>query len=79
MAAHLSRRRHLVVLVVVAVVAASWASPGRAVPFDINPDVSSNSNPNGSTGGRVNHMAADPTTNDVFYLASEYGGLFRSG
>jgi hypothetical protein len=79
MAVHLSRRRHVVVLVVVAVVAASWASPGRAVPFDINPDVSTNSNPNGSTGGRVNHMAADPTTNDVFYLASEYGGLFRSG
>ena len=49
-----------------------------AIPVDINPDTSDNANPNASTGGRVNHMAADPTTNDVFYLASEYGGLFKS-
>jgi hypothetical protein len=55
------------------------ASPGAlAIPTDINPDVSSNSNPNASTGGRVNHMAATPGNNDVFYLASEYGGVFKS-
>jgi hypothetical protein len=77
---HLNHRRHVVMAVVLAVAAASLvSSPGEAVPLDINPDVSTNSNPNGSTGGRVNHMAADPITNDVFYLASEYGGLFRSG
>ena len=72
-------RRHLAAAVVAAVVAVLWvSSSGGAVPVDINPDVSDNGNPNASTGGRVNHMAADPTTNDVFYLASEYGGLFRS-
>ena len=45
---------------------------------DINPDVSDNSNPNASTGGRVNGLAADPNNNQIFYAASEYGGLFKS-
>jgi hypothetical protein len=46
--------------------------------FDINPDASNNSNANASSGGRVNGLAADPTNNQVFYAASEYGGLFKS-
>ena len=50
-----------------------------AVAFqDINPDVSDNSDPNASTGGRVNGLAADPNNNQVFYAASEFGGLFKT-
>jgi hypothetical protein len=46
--------------------------------FDINPDTSNNSNANASSGGRVNGLAADPGNNQVYYAASEYGGLFKS-
>lgn len=49
-----------------------------AVPVDINPDTSDNANPNAASGGRVNHMAEVPGDNQTFYLASEYGGLFKS-
>ena len=66
------------VLAVIAAPIAVSAPAASAAPVDVNPDVSDNTNPNASTGGRVNHMATDPTTNDVFYLASEYGGLFKS-
>lgn len=71
------RRAALAALVVVGFVSLIPAQVA-AIPVDINPDVSDNGNANASTGGRVNHLGADPTTNDVFYLASEYGGLFRS-
>lgn len=43
---------------------------------DINPDVSNNSDPDATTGGRVNGIgvvAGDPNT---AYIASEFGGLF---
>lgn len=55
-----------------------WLAPASAAPVDINPDVSDNTNPNAATGGRVNHMAAVPGDNQTFYVASEYGGLFKS-
>ena len=45
---------------------------------DINPNTSANTNANASSGGRVNGLAADPGNNQVFYAASEYGGLFKS-
>lgn len=72
------RRRALVL--VLALFAALLAIPGvaAAIPVDINPDVSDNANANAATGGRVNHMAAVPGDNQTFYLASEYGGVFRT-
>jgi hypothetical protein len=45
---------------------------------DINPDVSTNSDADATTGGRVNHVASAPGGNTVFYAASEQGGLFKS-
>ncbi len=49
-----------------------------AVPTDVNPNASDNSDPNASTGGRANHMATSPGNNDIFYLAGEYGGIFKT-
>lgn len=34
--------------------------------------------PNSSSGGRVNKLATHPTSDDVFFAASEYGGLFKT-
>src|SRR5882724_2741111 len=31
-----------------------------------------------ATGGRINHLAAVPGNNQVFYAASEWGGLFKT-
>jgi len=77
-----TRRRNgtgrLALLAVALAAAAAWAGPAVAVPQDINPDVSTNTNPNASTGGRVNRVEIDPGNNQVFYAASEYGGLFKS-
>ena len=53
-------------------------APAYAVPVDINPDTSDNANANAASGGRVNHMASVPGNNDIFYLASEYGGVFKT-
>lgn len=74
-----SRRvRHLLPLLASLAGLAVAALPAAAVPQDINPDVSTSSNPNAATGGRVNHLASTPGNNQVFYLASELGGLFKS-
>lgn len=54
------------------------ANGAAAVPIDVNPDTSDNASANAASGGRVNHMAAVPGDNDTFYLASEYGGVFRT-
>lgn len=53
---------------------------GQVTLTDINPDNSSldASNANGASGGRVNGLAADPGNNQVFYAASEWGGLYKS-
>ena len=53
-------------------------SVAYAVPVDVNPNTSDNTNPNASTGGRANHMATSPGNNDIFYLAGEYGGIFKT-
>jgi hypothetical protein len=37
-----------------------------------------NSDPNSASGGRVNKLATHPTSNQIFYAASEWGGLFRT-
>jgi len=52
----------------------------RSIAVDeINPDRSTldNSDPNGASGGRVNHLAISASDGSMF-AASEWGGLFRS-
>jgi photosystem II stability/assembly factor-like uncharacterized protein len=45
---------------------------------DINPNQSNNSDPDGASGGRVNHVRVDPSNASRMFAASEFGGLFRS-
>lgn len=45
-------------------------SPTRS-SFDVK-------DPNSSSGGRVNGLAANPTNNQHFFAASEWGGLYQS-
>jgi hypothetical protein len=47
--------------------------------FDINPNQSNTdpSNPNGASGGRVNHVGAASDLSKI-YAASEFGGLYQS-
>src|SRR5262245_1566807 len=47
---------------------------------DINPDSSTlyTTDPDGSSGGRVNGLASIAGNNQVFYAASEWGGLFKT-
>jgi hypothetical protein len=56
-----------------------WAS--AAVIFqDINPDNSTldTTTPLGASGGRVNGLASVPGDNQVFYAATEWGGLYTT-
>lgn len=56
-------------------------TPAFAVPptiTDINPNVSTSSDADATTGGRVNHIASVPGNNQIFYAASEQGGLFKT-
>lgn len=71
-------RRALALGVALCIGLVALPATAEAIPVDINPDVSDNSNANASTGGRVNHMAAVPGDNEIFYLASEYGGVFKT-
>jgi len=59
------------------------ALPAGAVPVpitftDINPDASTNPSANSATGGRVNGLASASANNQVFYAASEFGGLYKT-
>jgi hypothetical protein len=62
------------------------ASPQNVVAqfifTDINPSWSDKDNagdPNGATGGRVNGLANVPgSNNEIYYAASEWGGIFKS-
>jgi photosystem II stability/assembly factor-like uncharacterized protein len=71
-------RRVATVVVTASMLSVLAVGGAYAVPIDINPDASDNSNANAASGGRVNHMAAVPGDNQSFYLASEYGGVFRT-
>lgn len=72
------RTRFPLAVAALGLVAAALPVAAQAVPVDINPDVSDNANANAATGGRVNHMASVPGDNQTFYLASEYGGVFKT-
>ncbi|MBP7776336.1 MAG: choice-of-anchor D domain-containing protein [Acidobacteria bacterium] len=45
---------------------------------DISPDRSTNTDPDGASGGRVNGIGVDAATPGRLYAASEFGGLWRS-
>jgi PKD domain len=55
---------------------------GAGVEFkDISPDLSPlyvSGTKNGASGGRINNLASVPGTNQVFYAASEWGGLWKT-
>jgi hypothetical protein len=63
-------------LALAAAAVAAPASFGGIV--DINPNSSTSSDADASSGGRVNGLAAVPGNNQTFYAASEKGGLFKS-
>ena len=65
-------------LFVTAAMALLIASSGYAGISDINPDASDNGNANASSGGRVNGLANASGNNQVYYAASEYGGIFKT-
>lgn len=53
-----------------------------SVVEEINPDVSTmyeGGNPYGASGGRINNLAAAPGSGLVYYAASEWGGLWKTG
>lgn len=57
------------------------AEPAAQVTItDINPDQSTldPSDPDGASGGRVNGLAAVPGSPNVYYAASEWGGLYKT-
>jgi hypothetical protein len=50
-----------------------------AITFtDVNPDASTNADQNSSTGGRVNGLASASANNQIFYAATEFGGLYKT-
>ncbi|MGE0131476.1 MAG: HYR domain-containing protein [Blastocatellales bacterium] len=53
---------------------------GQVTITDINPNQSTldPSDADGASGGRVNGLAAVPGNNQIFYAATEWGGLYRS-
>lgn len=67
-----------VLLSSLALAAASIAFPQSVI--DISPSSSTldSTNPNGASGGRINRLAVKPGDNQVFYAASEWGGIFKS-
>src|SRR5213083_10523 len=75
--AHVLLRLGLTTALAVAI-AVTFAAAGFSDIVDVNPNVSDNTDPNASSGGRVNSLASDPGNNQVFYAASEYGGLFKT-
>lgn len=63
------------------VVTAPLSAPAGAATTqidDINPDSSDLADPNGASGGRVNMVASSAGNDDVFFAATEYGGLYKT-
>lgn len=71
----------LVAALAVGILAAIPPTPAEAATLaftDINPDASDNPGRNSASGGRVNGLASTSGDNQVFYAASEFGGLFKT-
>jgi hypothetical protein len=52
-----------------------------AISFlNISPNLSDTDNvdPDGASGGRVNGLATSPGSNQIFYAASEFGGIYKT-
>ncbi|RLE27354.1 MAG: hypothetical protein DRJ65_03105 [Acidobacteria bacterium] len=47
---------------------------------DVNPNNSNfdSTDPDGATGGRVNGIGVDPVDNQVYYAATEWGGIYKT-
>ncbi|MFN2470734.1 MAG: PKD domain-containing protein [Gaiellaceae bacterium] len=74
-------RRWRFELVLVVVLACFVGVPAAgAGNEDVNPDRSTldASDPDGASGGRINGLAEVPGTNQTFYAATEWGGLYRT-
>jgi hypothetical protein len=81
-AGHMRPRFVRLCLALAAAVAFAAAVPAAALPgaSDINPNSSDldASDPDGASGGRMNGLGADPNNNQVFYGATEWGGIYKS-
>jgi uncharacterized repeat protein (TIGR01451 family) len=68
-----------VVIATIALIGRSRVS-AQITLTDINPNQSTldPSDADGASGGRVNGLAAAPGNNQIFYAASEWGGIYRS-
>lgn len=69
--------------IVATLTAALLWQPAAAVTItfaDVNPDSSTldPTDPDGASGGRINSLATVAGDNQVFYAASEWGGLYKS-
>jgi hypothetical protein len=69
--------RVLLALAMLAVASMPASAQITSTWYDINPSRSNNSNPNGASGGRVNHVSASSDFTRV-YAATELGGLYTS-
>ncbi|MGH9222640.1 MAG: hypothetical protein ACRD2W_02285 [Acidimicrobiales bacterium] len=59
------------------------APPASAAPVpitftDVNPDASTNADVNSASGGRTNGLSSTSGNNQIFYAATEFGGLYRT-
>jgi hypothetical protein len=68
-----------VLMLVVTLSLSSFAGTLQDVDIeDINPDRSNFGTSQGASGGRVNGLASVTGNNQIFYAASEWGGLFKT-
>ena len=73
-------RRLSVLTVAMLAIAATQPAFGQFTFIDINPDTSSldSFDPDGASGGRVNGLASTAGDNQVYYAASEWGGIYKT-
>lgn len=67
-------------IAVVGLLYAATAAPLTITFEDVNPSSSTldPTDPDGASGGRINRLASVPGDNQIFYAASEWGGLYKS-
>jgi hypothetical protein len=58
--------------------AITFPTATRQTAVDINPNMTSGTNPKSASGGRVNHLASVAGNNQIFYAATEFGGLYKT-
>ena len=77
---NLQRRCGNVVTMVALLMLCCGVRSGAQTITEINPSQSTlwSSNPNGASGGRVNHVGVAPLDKNIIFAASEWGGIFKS-